>query len=353
MAANACLYDDRMERALATTVIGSHPQPAWLVDREALARKGVPRVGAPDVWRIGAEHRAEAIEAATLVAIADQEAAGIDIITDGEIGRESYFNHFANALGGVDKERIGSGINRLGTRSELPLVNGPIERPEAVELAAARFLKANTDRLTKVTVPGPFTLSQLAQNEFYPDQRHLALAYAEAVRRELVDLAAAGIDVVQLDEPYLQANPDGARRFAAEAIGAALRGIGATTVVHTCYGYAQYVTDKSQGYPFFDDLATLPSDFIAIEMAQPGLDPSVVARLRPRGVVMGVLDLGTREVERPEEIARRIRAALRHIPPERLMVAPDCGMKFLRRGLARAKLAAMVEGAALVRAELS
>jgi len=341
-----------MEQLLATTVIGSHPQPDWLIDRRSLIGKGVPRVRAADVWRVDPEHLSEAVEAATLVAIADQEHAGVDIVTDGEVGRESYFNHFATALGGVDPDRIGSGVNRVGTRSDVPLVNGPIERTEPIELEAARFLRASTDRATKVTVPGPFTLSQLAQSEYYPDQRRLALAYAEAIRLELADLESAGIDVVQLDEPYLQANPDGARRFGADAIGTALDGIGATTVVHTCYGYARYVTDKSGGYPFFDELAGLQCDQVAIEMAQPGLDPAVIARLRPRGVVMGVLDLGTDEVERPDEIARRIRAALQHVPPERLVVAPDCGMKFLRRDVARAKLAAMVEGAALVRSEL-
>lgn len=341
-----------MQDLVATTVIGSHPQPGWLVDRSTLIGAGVPRVRAPELWRVAPEHLDEAIEAATLMAIADQEAAGIDIVSDGEIGRESYFNHFANALGGVDRERIGAGINRRGTHSPVPLVNGPIERSQPIELESARFLRAHTDRATKVTVPGPFTLSQLAQNDHYPDQRSLALAYAEAIRQELADLEAAGIDVLQLDEPYLQANPEDARRFAAEAVAAALDGIGATTVVHTCYGYAAYVSDKSDGYPFFAELADLACDFVAIEMAQPDLDPSVVARLRPRGVVMGVLDLGTEAVERPTDIAARIGEALRHIPADQLMVAPDCGMKFLPRDAARAKLAAMVEGAALARERL-
>ncbi len=341
-----------MQALLATTVIGSHPQPGWLVDREALIGAGVPRVRNTGLWRVEPDHLDEAIEAATLVAIADQEDAGVDIITDGEVGRESYFNHFANSLGGVDRERLGVGVNRRGTHSDVPLVSGPIERTEPVELAAARFLRAHTDRATKVTVPGPFTLSQLAQNDFYPDQRSLALAYAEALRQELTDLAAAGIDVVQLDEPYFQANPDGARQFGVEAVAAAIDGIEATTVVHTCYGYAAYVKDKSDGYPFFDELAGLASDHVAIEMAQPGLDVSVLARLRPRGVVMGVLDLGTETVERPDELADRIRAALAHVPPDQLVLAPDCGMKFLPRSTARAKLAAMVEAAELVRSGL-
>lgn len=342
-----------MDGLITTTVMGSYPQPGWLVDTERLVGKGVPRVRADDVWRVDAEHRAEAIEAATLVAIADQEAAGVDVITDGEIGRESYFNHFANALAGVDRERIGAGVNRVGRTSEVPLVNGPIERREPVELEAARFLRANTDRRTKITVPGPFTLSQLAQNDHYPDQRSLAMAYAVAVREELIDLADAGIDVLQLDEPYLQANADQAREFAVEAISAALDGISATTTVHTCYGYAVYVADKSSGYPFLSELATLPADYVAIEAAQPGLDPAIVADLAPRGVVLGVLDLSAPAAEDPAAIAGTIRAALDHIDPERLAVAPDCGMKFLSRDVARAKLAAMVEGAGIVRAELA
>ena len=342
-----------MESLIATTVMGSYPQPGWLIDNRELVDKGVPRVRAAELWRVDEDHLQEAIEAATLVAIADQMAAGVDIITDGEIGRESYFNHFANSLGGVDTERIGAGVNRVGTHSDVPLVNGPIERTAPVELRAAEFLLAHTSHRTKVTVPGPFTLSQLAQNDYYPDQRTLALAYARAVRAELLDLEAAGIDVLQLDEPYMQANAEAAESFAVEAISAALEGVSATTTVHTCYGYAVYVKNKAYGYPFFASLADVPADFIAIEAAQPGLDPSIVAQLAPRSVVLGVLDLSTNEIERPADIADKIRTALQHIGPESLSVSPDCGMKFLPRAVARAKLEAMVEGAAIVRAEIT
>ena len=305
------------------------------------------------MWNVGAEHLDEAIEAATLVAIADQEAAGVDIITDGEVGRESYFNHFANALGGVDESQTGVAVNRVGTTSHVPLVNGPVERTEPVELASAEFLRSHTTHRTKVTVPGPFTLSQLAQNEHYPDQRSLAMAYAAAVNEELRDLQAAGIDVLQLDEPYLQANAAAAGEFAVEAIAAALDTITATTTVHTCYGYAVYVKEKRSGYPFLTELADLPADFVAIEAAQPRLDPSIVTALAPRGVVLGVVDLGTLEVEPPTVIADRIRPALDYIDPTSLAVAPDCGLKFLPRRVAKAKLEAMVEGAAIVRAELT
>lgn len=338
---------------IPTTVMGSYPQPNWLVDHDVLVGKGVPRVRAADVWRVAADDLDEAVEAATLMAIADQEAAGVDIITDGEIGRESYFNHFATALGGVDQDRIGVGVNRKGGKSDIPVVSGPIERRSPVELAAATFLRSHTDSSTKITVPGPFTLSQLAQNEHYPDQRSLALAYAEAIRQELVDLAAAGIDVLQLDEPYLQANATAAQEFAVEVISAAVDGVAATTVVHTCYGYAQYVSEKTSGYPFLAELADLPVDFVAIEAAQPGLDPSIVTELRPRAVIMGVIDLSVDDVERPEQIATTIRSALRHVGPEELAVSPDCGMKFLPRSVARAKLESMVEGAAIVRRELT
>ncbi len=332
--------------------MGSYPQPGWLVDRDHLIGKGVPRVRANDLWKVAEQDLSEAVEAATLVAIADQEAAGVDIITDGEIGRESYFNHFANSLGGVDQDQIGTGINRVGTKSKVPLVNGPIERQAPIELESARFLRAHTTHRTKVTVPGPFTLSQLAQNDYYPDQRSLAMAYAAAVRAELLDLQAAGIDMLQIDEPYMQANADAAREFAVEAIAMALEGVEAPTTVHTCYGYAQYVKDKSIGYPFFTELAQIPADFIAIETAQPDLAPSVVAELAPRGVVMGVLDLSTNEIEQPEQIASRIRSAIEYIAPESLSVSPDCGLKFLPRPIAQRKMAAMVEGASIVRAEL-
>ena len=337
---------------IPTTVIGSYPQPSWLVDHDLLVEKGVPRTRAADVWRIPPTDLDEALDAATLLAIHDQVEAGIDIVTDGEIRRESYFNHFANALDGVDRDRLGEATNRVGGRSMVPLVSGPIRRGAPVELAAAKFLRSATDRVTKVTVPGPFTLSQLAQNEHYVDQRALALAYADAIREELADLVAAGIDVVQLDEPYLQANADAARRFAVEAIDRALAGIAATTVLHTCYGYAVYVTDKRGGYPFLAELAECAADQLAIEFAQPRLDPAVLEPVAAKTIVLGVLDLSTDEVEPPDVIAARLRAALEVVPPERLVAAPDCGMKFLSRPVALAKLAAMAEGARQVRAEV-
>lgn len=335
-----------------TTVMGSYPQPTWLVDRDRLLGDGVPRVRNSQLWRVEADQLDEAIEAATLVAIADQEDAGVDILTDGEIGRESYFNHFANSLGGVSRDVIGTGVNRRGGTTEVPLVDGEIRRDHPIELEAATFLRAHTTRRTKVTVPGPFTLSQLADNRHYADQRALALAYAAAVNEELRDLERAGIDVLQLDEPYLQANSEAAAEFALEAIAAATQGITATTCLHTCYGYAAYVSNKTTGYPFLDPLKDAAVDWVAIETAQPNLPASTIARLAPRKVVLGVIDLGTTTVETPEQIATRIRAALEFCTPENLAVSPDCGMKYLPRDVAKAKLRAMSDGAAMVRAEL-
>jgi len=338
---------------IETTVMGSYPQPAWLVDHERLLGDGVPRVRNAELWNVAPEHLASAIEAATLLAISDQTDAGVDLITDGEVGRESYFNHFANSLGGVSKDEIGAGVNRRGGTAEVPLVTGEIHRESPIETESATFLRTHTSRRTKVTVPGPFTLSQLADNRFYPDQRALALAYAAALNAEIRDLAALGIDVVQLDEPYLQANPEAAAEIALDALAVAVDGVGVETCLHTCYGYAAYVNDKSAGYPFLDPLADSPTTWVAIESAQPDLPPSTVARLAPKKVVLGVIDLGRESVESPEEIATRIRGALEHIAPHDLAVSPDCGMKYLPRERARAKLAAMVAGAEMVRAEMS
>ena len=339
-------------RRIQTTVMGSYPQPRWLVHEERLLGDGVARVRNEGLWKVSSEDLDEAIESATLSAIADQSAAGVDIITDGEVGRESYFNHFACSLGGVSRDEVGVGVNRRGGKADVPLVTGAIHREFPIELTAATFLRANTTRRTKVTVPGPFTLSQLADNRHYADQRALAIAYAEVVNAELRDLEAAGIDVVQLDEPYLQANASAAAEIALEALAVATAGIGAETCLHTCYGYAAYVSDKSEGYPFLDPLRDAPVDWVAIESAQPDLPGETVRRLAPRKVVLGVIDLGRETVETPDEVANRIRRALEHIAPENLAVSPDCGMKYLPRDRARGKLAAMVEGAAMVRSEL-
>ena len=337
---------------LATTVVGSYPQPDWLIDRVKLAGRLPPRVPAHELWRVDEPWLEEAQDDATIVAVRDMEEAGVDIVTDGELRRESYSNRFATALEGVDLDNPGTALDRTGHPNPVPRVVGPIRRTRPVQVRDTAFLRAHTSRAIRVTVPGPFTMSQQAQNDHYPDLRSLALAYAEAVNDELRDLSDAGADVVQIDEPYLQARPDDAREYALEAIERAFDGVGGTKALHTCFGYAAIVHDKPNGYPFLAELDSCPADQISIEAAQPRLDPAVLEQLPSKRVILGVLDLGDMSVESGEVVAERIRAALRHIDPERLLVAPDCGMKYLPREVARGKLRALVDGAAIARAEL-
>jgi 5-methyltetrahydropteroyltriglutamate--homocysteine methyltransferase len=340
-----------MNKVLPTTVVGSYPQPNWLIDRAKLGSK-VPRVRAPEIWRVAREHLEQAQDDATLLAIRDMERAGIDIITDGEMRRESYSNRFATALEGVDIDNPGTTINRTGAKSVVPRVAGPIRRRHAVEVRDVEFLRANTDRAIKITLPGPFTMTQQAQDDYYKDEEALALAYAAAVNEEIRDLKRAGADVIQLDEPWLQARADRAARYGVKAINRALEGIEGTTVVHLCFGYAAAVKDKPSGYTFLGQLADCRATQISIEAAQPRLDLSVARALAPKSVMVGVIDLGTEAVETPAQVAERIRAALQFVPADRLVVAPDCGMKYLSRAAAFGKLRALAEGAAMVRKEI-
>ena len=340
-----------MKQLLPTTVVGSYPQPRWLIDREALGGK-VPRVRAPEIWRIAQPFLEQAQDDATLLAIRDMERAGIDIISDGEMRRESYSNRFATALEGIDLERPGTTLNRSGQPIPVPRVAGPIRRKGPVEVSDLVFLKKNTSRMVKITLPGPFTMAQQAQDDYYRDEEALALAFAAAVNEEIRDLKAAGADVVQIDEPWLQARHERAARYGVKAIDRALEGIPGTTVVHLCFGYAAAVKDKPSGYSFLPQLAGSRATQISIEAAQPKLDLGVLRELAPKGIVLGVIDLAAPKVESAEAVAARIRAALAHIGPERLVAAPDCGMKYLPREVAFGKLKALAEGAALVRREL-
>jgi 5-methyltetrahydropteroyltriglutamate--homocysteine methyltransferase len=337
---------------LQTTVVGSYPQPNWLIDRAKLGSK-VPRVRAPEIWRIEKSLLEEAQDDATLIAIRDMERAGIDIITDGEMRRESYSNRFATALEGVDIENPGSTINRTGARSMVPRIAGPIRRTRPVEVRDVEFLRSNTARQIKITLPGPFTMTQQAQDDHYKDEEALAMAFAAAVNEEVRDLKAAGADVIQLDEPWLQARPDRAARYGVKAINRALQGIQGTTVVHLCFGYAAAVKDKPSGYSFLPQLADSAASQISIEAAQPKLDLAVLKELSNKTVMLGVIDLGTPEIETPEAVAARIRAGLKFVPADRLVVAPDCGMKYLARATAFQKLTSLAKGAALVRRELA
>jgi 5-methyltetrahydropteroyltriglutamate--homocysteine methyltransferase len=338
---------------LPTTVVGSYPQPDWLVDR-AMLSKSVPRTRMTEIWRVGEEHLEAAQDDATIVAIRDMERAGIDIVTDGEIRRESYSNRFATALTGIDTDNPAIITSRSGLKTPVPRVVGNISRARPVELRDMQFLRRNTDRAAKITLPGPFTMSQQASNEFYADDEELAMALAAAVNEEALELEKAGADVIQLDEPWVRNDPEAARRYAVKAINRALRGITVPTVVHLCFGYAAVVagSTKPAGYSFLAELADTSADQISIEAAQPKLDLGVLKDLSSKTIMLGVLDLADPEIEPPEVVAERIRHGLKYVSAEKLVPAPDCGMKYMPRHIAFGKLKAMAEAAAIVRSEI-
>ena len=342
-----------MTTLLPTTVVGSYPQPDWLIDRDNLRGRLPPRVRAREIWRVAAPYLEAAQNDATLIAIRDMERAGIDIISDGEIRRESYSNRFATALDGVDIDRPGSALDRTGHANPVPRVTGPIRRRHPVEVEDVRFLRANTDRAIRITLPGPFTMAQQAQDDYYKDEEALALAYAAAVNEEIRDLKAAGADIVQLDEPYLQARPDKARRYGVKAIDRALADIAGPTAIHLCFGYAHVVHQRPAAYAFLEELAASRVDQISIETAQSNLDLAVLDRLKGKTIILGVISLGDPAPETPETVAARLRRALSHVAPERLVAAPDCGMKYIPRPTAFAKLKALAAGAAIVRREMA
>jgi 5-methyltetrahydropteroyltriglutamate--homocysteine methyltransferase len=335
-----------------TSLVGSYPQPDWLIDRGRLADRFPPRVRARELWRVAPEYLAEAQHDATLLAIRAQEQAGLDIVTDGEMARESYSNRFATALDGVDIDNPGTALDRSGQPNPVPRVVGPIRRRYPVEVDDVRRLRANTSRTVKITVPGPFTMSQQAQDDHYGSRESLALGYAEAVNEEVGDLFAAGADIVQLDEPYLQARADEARRYGVKAINRALAGITGTTAVHLCFGYAAIIHDRPAGYSFLPELAACSCDQVSIETAQSGLDCSVLAALDGKTVILGVLDLNDPGVETADTVIDRVRRALPYVPADRLVLAPDCGMKYLPRDAAFGKLSAMTAAADQLRSEL-
>jgi 5-methyltetrahydropteroyltriglutamate--homocysteine methyltransferase len=342
-----------MSDLLPTTVVGSYPQPDWLVDREALGGRLPPRVRAPELWRVEPRFLEQAQDDATLLAIRAQERAGLDVISDGEQRRESYSNRFATSLEGLDREHPGVALDRTGHPNPVPRVVGPVRHPGPVEVRDVEFLRRNTDRRIKITLPGPFTITQQAQNDYYPDDRALALDVAAAVNAEVRALHAAGADVVQLDEPYLQARPEQARAYGVEVINRALDGVAGTTAIHLCFGYAAIVRNRQNRYAYLRELNDSVVQQVSIEAAQPDLDLSVLADLPDKVIILGVLDLGDMAVEQPEQVAARIRGALRYVSPERLIIAPDCGMKYLPADVAAAKLQALVAGTRLVRAELT
>jgi 5-methyltetrahydropteroyltriglutamate--homocysteine methyltransferase len=330
---------------IPTSLVGSYAQPNWLIDRERLRDRFPPRVRALELWRVDPAYLEEAQDDATRLAIADQERAGLDIITDGEMRRESYSNRFATALDGVDIDNPGTALDRSGHPNPVPRVVGPVARRHAVQVRDLQFLKAHTSRTVKITVPGPFTMSQQAQDDYYGSPDALGMAYAEAVRGEILDLFAAGADIVQVDEPYMQARPEPARQYGLDALKHATDGIDGTLAVHICFGYAAIIHERPSGYSFLPELAATEADQISIETGQSGLDLAVIDSLPDKTIILGVLDLSTDEVETPETVAERIRRAFPHGGPDRLIAAPDCGMKYLSRAAAYGKLESLVEGA--------
>ena len=334
-----------------TSLVGSYPQPDWLIDRPRLAHRFPPRVRAKELWRVDPEFLAEAQRDATLLAIRAQEDAGLDIVTDGEIGRESYSNEFATALDGVDIDNPGTALDRSGHPNPVPRITGPIRRRRPVEVADLDFLRAHTSQTVKITVPGPFTMSQQAQDDYYRSPEAAALGYAEAVNAEVADLFAAGADIVQLDEPYLQARPEAARQYGVKALNRALEGLTGTTAVHLCFGYAAIIHERPSGYSFLPELAACTAQQISVETAQSGLDCSVLAELAGKTIILGVLNLGDPAVETAGEVEARVRRALPYVPAERLVLAPDCGMKYLPREAAFGKLRAMTGAAAQLRGQ--
>jgi 5-methyltetrahydropteroyltriglutamate--homocysteine methyltransferase len=332
--------------------VGSYPQPDWLINRDMLSKRMPPRVRASELWRVPLEWLEQAQDDATRLAIRDQERAGLDILTDGEMRRESYSNRFATALDGLDLDHPGKVISRSGHEVLVPRIIGKIRRKHAVQVRDIQFLRANTDRKIKITVPGPFTMTQQAVDEFYKDEKAVALDYAAAVNQEIQDLFAAGADVVQIDEPWMQSSPDKAREYGVVALNRALQGVSGTTVVHICFGYAALVAGRPEGYSFLSELEQTSVQQVSIETAQSKLDCSVLKQLPSKTILLGVLDLSTHDIETPQTVAERIRRALPFVSPDRLIIAPDCGLKYLPREVAFGKMKAMADGAKIVRGEL-
>ena len=336
-----------------TSLVGSFAQPEWLIDRAKLAGRFPPRVRARELWRPAPEHLAQAQDDATVLAIRAQEVAGLDILTDGEIRRESYSNHFATALLGLDLDNPGEALDRSGHPNPVPRVVGPISRPSPVEVDDVRFLRKHTDHTVKVTVPGPFTMSQQAQDDYFHNPEELAYAYADAVNAEVRDLFAAGADIVQLDEPYLQARPEPAKQYGVKALNRALAGVVGTTAVHLCFGYAAIIHDRPSGYSFLPELADCSCDQVSIETGQSNLDTSVLTHLAGKTIILGVIDLSDHAVESVDTVAARVRRALPYVAADKVVIAPDCGMKYLPWESAEGKMRAMAGAAAVLRSEFA
>ncbi|HEV8109277.1 MAG TPA: hypothetical protein VGP97_17310 [Burkholderiales bacterium] len=334
-----------------TTLVGSYPQPEWLIDRNKLAGRFPPRVRARELWRVEESFLKEAQDDATVLAIRAQEEAGLDIVTDGETRRESYSNRFATALEGVDIDSPGIALDRSGHPNPVPRIVGKVRRKHPVEIDDLLFLRRHTKKQVKMTVPGPFTMSQQAQNDYYGSEEEAAMDYAVAVNEEIRDLFAAGADIVQIDEPYMQARPDKARQYGLRALKRALDGISGETAVHICFGYAAIIHARPSGYSFLPELAGCSCRQVSIETAQSNLDCVVLGKLAGKRIMVGVLDLNDMTVETPQQVLDRVKRAMPYVEKENIILAPDCGMKYLPREVAFGKMKAMVEAARMLRAE--
>jgi 5-methyltetrahydropteroyltriglutamate--homocysteine methyltransferase len=339
-------------RLLPTTIAGSLPKPAWLATPEVL--------WAP--WRLAGEQLAEGKRDAVLLALRDQEAAGIDIVGDGEQSRQHFVHGFLAGIEGVDMTRRRRIPIRAGRyEADCPTVTGPIRRPAPVHAEEARFARAHTAHRLKFTLPGPMTIVDTVADEHDGDRVRLAMAFARVLNEEARELAALGVDVVQIDEPAFNVYMDEVRDWGIAALERAVDGVACTTAVHVCYGYGieaniawkRSLGDEWRQYELtFPHLARSRIDQVSLECANSRVPMSLLSLLDGKDVLAGCIDVASTHVETPEEVAGVIREALRHVAPERLQPCTNCGMAPLPREVARAKLRALAAGAALVREEL-
>lgn len=339
---------------LRTTIVGSLPKPTWLAEPNALF--------AP--WRLSGQQLAEAQHDAVRLALADQIEAGIEVVTDGEQRRRHYIWGFLAGLTGIDTERLGSKRARGGRysdRTAVARIMGEVTRPTPVLVEACRFARAHTDRPLKVTLPGPMTVVDSLLDEHYrTDEQSLAMRFAAILNQEARELAEAGADIVQFDEPCFNIYLDKVQQWGIEALERCLAGVSTQTGVHICYGYGtpQVLAWKTRNQEWGHYGVTLPLlaataiDYVSVECAASGVDVSVLAALKQKNVLVGVIDVGSETVESPELVAERIRRVLPYVAPERLFPCTDCGLVPRSRAAAQGKLRSLVVGAAIVRQEL-
>ena len=338
---------------LETTVAGSLPKPAWLAEPEQL--------WAP--WRMAGEALWAAQCDAALVVLKEQEDAGIDIVSNGEVFRQHFVHGILEGVEGVDfsRKRV-IGIRADRYEAEVPTVTGPIRRTGPIHAEEVRFTRAHTKRKLKFTMPGPMTIVDTLADEHYRDRPALAMAFAEVLNQEARELEALGVDVIQFDEPAFNVYLDAVEGWGIAALERAADGLGCKTAVHICYGYgiranldwkATLGDEWAQYRDTFPVLARSTIDQVSLECANSKVPIELIALLDGKDVLVGAIDVTTSEIESPEAVARTIRDALAHVRPEKLYPCTNCGMVPLGREVAEGKLRALAAGAALVRAELA